>query len=190
MRNMEISSQIKTADYDLVSIRKDGTIYEPSEDSFIIIDALEREFPEIKNRNPVYVLEIGVGSGVVIRSLSSVLLHSVFVCTDLNVSALKYNINQNGFNKNLFDWILADLVFKNATHACFAGGEDGNQIITRFLHDLPRYLSKPNGMCFMVCIEPNNISLLTRIIEDCSLKSTVTIKRSIGNELLSVLLIK
>lgn len=59
-------SQFKSADY--------KCIYEPSEDSFIMIDALQLEIDYINNFvKPLFILEVGVGSGVVINSLQLLL---------------------------------------------------------------------------------------------------------------------
>ena len=44
-------------------------VYEPAEDTFLLIDAIEKDIEEIKVEKPLIVVEIGCGSGSVIGSL-------------------------------------------------------------------------------------------------------------------------
>eukprot|EP00122_Pirum_gemmata_P019115 Pgem_evm1s17905 len=48
-------------------------IYEPAEDTFLFLDALEKDIDYIKIRNPFVCVEIGVGSGTVITFLANLL---------------------------------------------------------------------------------------------------------------------
>lgn len=45
-------------------------MYEPSEDTFLLLDALESDLPFIDNLNPTTVMEIGPGSGLIITALA------------------------------------------------------------------------------------------------------------------------
>ena len=73
-------SHFKSKDYE--------SFYEPSEDSFLLMDAIEKDMEFIIARNPSYCLEIGSGSGCVISFAASLLGCSrVYFATDLNPSA-------------------------------------------------------------------------------------------------------
>ncbi|EMG46203.1 MTQ2 eRF1 methyltransferase catalytic subunit MTQ2 [Candida maltosa Xu316] len=90
---------IKDIDYDKV--------YEPSEDSFLLLDCFEeeKEFIQKKygNKSPV-ITEIGTGSGIVTTFVAqNILPNGIFITTDINPHAcktildtVKHNLNNNG----------------------------------------------------------------------------------------------
>jgi release factor glutamine methyltransferase len=67
-------------------------IYEPSDDTFLLCDALENDRSVIKLSDPSNVLEIGCGSGCVITFLSKLLndegIKSNNFATDINPYAI------------------------------------------------------------------------------------------------------
>ncbi|KAL7079107.1 hypothetical protein ACQ4LE_001772 [Meloidogyne hapla] len=68
-----------------------GNVYPPSEDTFLLIDALAKEKDTIISLNPLISLEIGCGSGVVTCFLQKLLKTKNLlssICTDLNLCAL------------------------------------------------------------------------------------------------------
>ncbi|KAF5336873.1 hypothetical protein D9611_003084 [Ephemerocybe angulata] len=76
-------SHLSTKDYDLV--------YEPAEDTFLLLDGLEADLDALKAAEPRICLEIGSGSGCVSAFLSKILGPSsaVYICTDINPHANK-----------------------------------------------------------------------------------------------------
>ncbi|KIH46110.1 hypothetical protein ANCDUO_23840 [Ancylostoma duodenale] len=41
------------------------SVYEPAEDTFLLLDAIEKDIQKLRDISPEIVLEIGCGSGVV-----------------------------------------------------------------------------------------------------------------------------
>ena len=84
-------SHLRTEDYD--------NVYEPAEDSFLLLDVLELELGSIKKAGPLLCVEIGGGSGIISTALSLQLPNSVFFVTDINPHACKASqstAKQNG----------------------------------------------------------------------------------------------
>lgn len=61
-------------------------MYEPAEDTFLLLDGLEADLDALKAAEPRICLEIGSGSGCVSAFLSKILGPSsaVYICTDIN----------------------------------------------------------------------------------------------------------
>ena len=71
-------------------------VYEPAEDSFILLDALESEIKTIQELKPTFALEIGPGSGIISAAIANITINKeqlkklcfVFSC-DINSLACK-----------------------------------------------------------------------------------------------------
>ena len=86
-------------------------MYEPAEDSFILLDALEIEVQEIQELKPTFAVEIGPGSGIISAAIANLTLAKnlpqklciVFSC-DINLSACKatkQTAHKNGVSSNV-----------------------------------------------------------------------------------------
>ncbi|ORY22962.1 S-adenosyl-L-methionine-dependent methyltransferase [Naematelia encephala] len=77
-------------------------VYEPAEDSFILLDALESDLTELVAAAPSLCVEVGSGSGVVSAFIATILNQSsLFLCTDINpwaCSATKRTAKANNVN--------------------------------------------------------------------------------------------
>ncbi|KAG7099558.1 hypothetical protein E1B28_001391 [Marasmius oreades] len=81
-------SHLTARDYDLV--------YEPAEDTFLLLDALEHDFDDLKALSPATCLEIGSGTGCVSSFIGQILGSStLYLCTDINSHACNYSFEPN-----------------------------------------------------------------------------------------------
>jgi len=95
-------SHLTRKDYDLV--------YEPAEDTFILLDALEQDADELRKLQPSVCLEVGPGSGCVSAFLASILGNSsLYVATDINLHACRCTMATARKNKSEIDAIHASL---------------------------------------------------------------------------------
>ncbi|KAF8295667.1 putative methylase [Clavulina sp. PMI_390] len=101
-------SHLKSADYE--------NVYEPAEDTFILLDALEKDADVLVNMRPNICLEIGSGSGCVSTFLHSVLQQApsdgitikpaaLYLCTDINPYAASCTIRTGAQNNVRLDVI-------------------------------------------------------------------------------------
>lgn len=86
-------------------------VYEPAEDTFFLIDAIESDLDSIRKRNATVCLEIGTGSGIVITALSHALRSSA-VCfgVDINEYACRVSKRTSTQNSTVVEMIRSDLL--------------------------------------------------------------------------------
>lgn len=75
-------------------------VYEPAEDSFLLLDALETDIQDIKDKKPAVVLEIGSGSGIIITALAKTLTNTAY-CMAVDISEYACAMTQETAQLNL-----------------------------------------------------------------------------------------
>ncbi|XP_078416284.1 methyltransferase N6AMT1 isoform X1 [Cetorhinus maximus] len=190
-------------------------VYDPAEDTFLLMDALEKDVNEIRKLCPRICLEVGAGSGVVSVFLASIVgPTSVYLCTDINPLAAACSVESarcNGVNiqpiitdlvtglmprlQNQVDVLIfnppyvvtpSEEVGGHGIEASWAGGERGREVMDRLFPQVSALLSS-QGLFYLVTIRENNPEEIIQSLKSSSLKGTVLISRQAGREHLSVL---
>lgn len=200
---------LKTPIYDLKSY---PNVYEPREDTFLFLDAIELEINSLKKLNPTFALEVGSGSGVVITALQTILKNfCAYFATDINLEAClatKHTATLNNafiepcrmnlsfsFCEKLFDLVLFnppyvvtdnDELIGSGINRAWAGGALGRQVIDIFLQNLPNILSE-KGVCYMVILKENNPIAIMEKMKTYNFQSEIVIERKFMGEHLYVL---
>ncbi|KAI8994661.1 S-adenosyl-L-methionine-dependent methyltransferase [Pilobolus umbonatus] len=93
---------IPTPDLSHIDKKDYDKVYEPAEDTFLLLDALEEDGLLIKSLKPVICLEIGSGSGCVTTLLAKIVgnTNAIFFTTDINPFACKTTV-QTGIKNDI-----------------------------------------------------------------------------------------
>lgn len=191
-------------------------VYEPAEDSFLLLDALEHELEFIRDRlRPVFCLEIGSGSGIISVALASALQDSFVIACDLNPKACEATLKTAEVNNAVhklgivkLDFLQSfplpnhkmDLVVCNPPYvatdevetgqsdiyASWAGGHLGRSLTDRLIEKLPLILSE-QGAAYIVVEQCNKPEEVRQRAEECSLNAEFILSRRAGREVLHVL---
>ncbi|XP_030607383.1 methyltransferase N6AMT1 [Archocentrus centrarchus] len=190
-------------------------VYEPAEDSFLLIDALEKDADRLQRVSPCVCLEVGSGSGVVSAFLASVLGPSaLYICTDVNPAAAQCTAKTASCNSVPLQPVITDLaecllpqlcgkvdillfnppyvvtpseeVGSTGIEAAWAGGERGREVTDRFLPAVARLLSS-KGLFYLITIAENDPEEIIRLLGQSGLTGESCLSTRAGNERLSVL---
>jgi len=189
-------------------------VYEPAEDSYLLLDALEQELGLLPS--PQIAVEIGCGSGIISSAICSSFPFATVIATDINPSACKATLVTAVNNKNpnlqvvrtdfltcLSDQIKGkvDLLVCNPPYvatdinelgsqgiaASWAGGNHGLDLTRRVVEKLNELLSC-NGVSYLVleqCNKPEQF--VEEIRQRYQMNCEYVIRRRAGREFLSVI---
>ncbi|KAJ3252173.1 HemK methyltransferase member 2 [Boothiomyces macroporosus] len=182
-------------------------VYEPCEDSFLFLDLLEQEIGYLKELDPLKILEVGSGSGIIITFIAQLLGNDrCYFSTDINPFACKAtlkttilnNVNVDIINTKFIDGINQkfDLCLFNPPYVVttneeitgdlqrsWAGGIDGRVVIDEFLSRLDDI----TRVCYLLVINENNPNEIMEIMNSRGWKSEKVIYRAVGWEGQSIL---
>lgn len=195
----------------LYNLHNYPNVYEPSEDTFLLLDALELDIENILEKKPNFIVEIGSGNGVIITALATYIKSVKCFATDLNFEACKatnHTTKLNNvlieicnmhllscFKEHMFDIVVfnppyvvtdSDEIVGNGIARAWAGGINGREVIDDFLKQLPQMLSS-KGICYMVIIKENNLEDIKSIIKKIGLHINILKERKVPSEHLYVL---
>ncbi|XP_008323103.1 methyltransferase N6AMT1 [Cynoglossus semilaevis] len=190
-------------------------VYEPAEDSFLLIDALEKDAQKLQQLSPSVCVEVGSGSGVVSAFLASVVgTSALYICTDVNPAAARCTEMTASCNKVSLQPVVTDLVecllpqlngkvdvllfnppyvvtpskevCSRGIEAAWAGGKRGREVMDRFLPLVSQLLSS-RGLFYLITIAENDPEEIIRLLGIHGLKGESTLSTRARNESLSVL---
>ncbi|XP_011187109.3 methyltransferase N6AMT1 [Zeugodacus cucurbitae] len=191
-------------------------VYEPAEDSFLLLDALEADLSYIENLQPKVCLEVGPGSGIIVTALAKKLKATLCLATDINpyaCKATKRTAQHNGtfvesINCNLVDLlreksidllvfnppyvVTSDEELKNQSSTnsqitfSWAGGIHGRRVIDELLKRLDGILSD-KGVFYLLALRENKPDELINNLNTLGFKAIKFMERRIPGEYLYIL---
>ncbi|TKR60745.1 hypothetical protein L596_027943 [Steinernema carpocapsae] len=204
---------IPTPKYEIAANEK-GSVYDPAEDTFLLMDALESHAEHFRTLKAPVIVEIGCGSGIVSVFARSVCGNgeALSFATDLNPQALKCSTRTAKLNECEIELVQGDLLGPLASkmeekidvllfnppyvpteeeaskveELCYAGGQTGRSALDRLFPVLPKLLS-PAGRFYVVALKSNDIPLLKSKYSK-SLNCEVVMERRCGIEHLFILM--
>ncbi|XP_035171455.1 methyltransferase N6AMT1 isoform X1 [Oxyura jamaicensis] len=192
-----------------------GEVYAPAEDTFLLLDALERDATRLRDAGIAICLEIGSGSGVVSTFLASIIGSSaLYLCTDINPMAAYCTLETALLNNVHLQPVITDLVSglsprlngkvdlllfnppyvvtpseevkSHGIEASWAGGKRGREVMDR-VFPLVADLLSPGGLFYLVTIKENNPDEILEIMKKHGLEGTRALSRQAGQEMLTIL---
>ncbi|XP_069377398.1 methyltransferase N6AMT1 [Paralichthys olivaceus] len=190
-------------------------VYEPAEDSFLLMDALEKDAQRLHDISPAVCVEVGSGSGAVSAFLASVVGPSaLYMCTDVNPAAAQCTERTASCNSVSLQPVITDLVEcllprlsgkvdvllfnppyvvtpseevgTRGIEAAWAGGQRGREVTDRFLPSVAQLLSS-TGLFYLIAVLENDPEDIIRFLEKRGLEGQSCLSTRAGNERLSML---
>ena len=183
-------------------------VYEPSEDTFLLLDALFADRAALRTSR--VIVEIGPGSGVVSTYLAKLTSNKV-LAVDVNAAACDLTKRTAEANEQRVDVMRGDLcgalrsysvdalVFNppyvptsdeevggGGIEASWAGGLRGRHVLDRLLPHVARVLA-PAGRFYVVCVAENDPASIVSYLRERGLTGETVLRRRARNEALSVL---
>ncbi|KAJ8021012.1 HemK methyltransferase family member 2 [Holothuria leucospilota] len=215
MNQTSRSSTFPTPDYSHLSVTDFDDIYEPAEDSFLLLDALEKDVDFLNSLSPLICLEVGCGSGIVITFLRQILVAPCLcLAVDRNPKAAQCTMRTGEQNHVQVEVVTSDLlnsfqpkldgkvdvlVFNppyvvtppeevevDGLARSWAGGINGRQVLDRLLPDVHKLLS-PKAVFYLVTTEENRPDEIKQLLQQDGFHSTTVLQRKSGPERLSVI---
>jgi len=185
---------------------KSGEVYPPSDDSFLMLEALETDSKQYPA--PDICLEVGPGSGIC--TMGALFLWPLACCIAAEKNPIACEVTQKlnpralvvqtSFAEALRLGGTVDVGFFNPPYVVtppeemeglgisisWAGGERGRVVLDAFLHWIPVLLST-RGRWYICGIRENDLDELRKRVSDLGLLSEVVCERTCGIEDLWVL---
>ena len=190
-------------------------VYEPSEDTFLLIDAIEADLKILSLIEPTNCLEVGSGSGVVISALGMYFGNKCnYFATDINPKACRITEKTGLINKVNIKSVVSDLasnieselqgkvdvllfnppyvvtpteeVGTGDLEYTWAGGVNGREVMDRFFPCVSNLLS-PKGYFYLVVLKENGIEEIFEIMKKFGLHGKCVLNRKCRSENLSIL---
>ncbi|KAK0410498.1 hypothetical protein QR680_005160 [Steinernema hermaphroditum] len=176
-----------------IAADEEESVYDPAEDTFLLMDALESHVEFLQSMQSPIIAEIGCGSGVVSAFARKVCGYesATSFATDLNLKALNCTQRTAELNNCRIELVQGDLLSPFSTglrgqidvllfnppyvpteneaskveELCYAGGQTGRSALDRLLPEVPSLLSR-RGRFYVVALKSNDIPLLMSRFSD------------------------
>lgn len=208
---------LSTPDYSHLTSQDYEKIYEPSEDTFLFLDALEKDIKYLNDLRPQIVFEIGPGSGLVINFLAKHLedaYKTAFFASDINKNACLATQKTSFINKNYINIVNCDLLeplidrLRNkidvllfnppyvVTEADELGsknlqaswaGGSDGRQVMNRVFNQLNNILSKNGVFYLVAVKQNKIDEIDKLLNELGFKTEVIMNRRAGIENLFIL---
>ncbi len=185
----------------MLTITTDPTVYSPREDTYVLLEALNRE--PLSGRG----LEIGVGTGIIALHICN--YFDEFIGVDINPRAVDLAVHNAEINhiknvcffySDLFSHVsgVFDVIIFNPPYVpadekitienlSYHGGKDGRRTLDQFLSEIPPYM--PDGTAYFLQSSLSGLEKTCSMLQD-TFSFTVIARKKLFFEELYVFKIK